>query len=454
MKYTTQTKESDSLRKSVANVAGQVLIVGGGVAGIQASLDLAEAGIEVYLVEKASSIGGRMAKFDKVYPTLDNSIEMLMPKMIEVAQHPNIKLFTNTEVIDVQKTDGQYRIKVLRKPRYVNENKCTGCGLCVEMCPVSVPDKFNEGLSQTRAVTLYSPNAVPKLAVIDPEQCLQLSGKEECTKCIQVCEANAIEFMQKAETIDLTVDAVILAVGADVFDASKAPETGYSRFKNVISNIEFERILDVSGPTGGKILYPHADKAPKCIVFISCIGCRDKRFYQHCCHVGCMVNIKQAITAREKLGDDVEIYICFNDVRAFGKGYEELYEKSRNLGVNFLAGIPAEVRSDTDGTLYVGVYEKTLNRLLELNADLVVLTNGVVPKEDFAKLSDMFNIPIGPDGFLQEAHLNLQPCESQVEGIFLAGTCQGPKSISETIAQASGAAAKAIIYLSKMKMRA
>jgi heterodisulfide reductase subunit A len=227
------------------------------------------------------------------------------------------------------------------------------------------------------------------------------------------------------------------------------PELGYGRFKNVISNIEFERILDDYGPTGGKILCPQSGKTPKTIVFISCVGCRDKRFYQHCCNVGCMVNLKQAITVREKLGDGAEIYICFNDMRAFGKGYEEFYEKARSLGVNFLAGIPAEVRSSPDGTLYVGVYEKTLNRLLELHADLVVLTNGVIPREEFAKLSELFHVPRSTDGFLQEAHSKLQPFESPVAGIFLAGTCQGPKGISESVAQASGAAAKAMVLLSK-----
>lgn len=431
-----------------------VLIVGAGIAGIQASLDLAEAGIKVYLVEKSPSIGGRMAQFDKIYPTLDNSLEMLMPKMVKVAEHPNIKLLTNTEVVGVEGSLGNYTVKVFRKPRYIDEDKCTGCGACMEVCPVSIPDKFNMGLSQTKAISIYSPTAVPKVATINPDYCLRLSGKGECAKCVEVCEAKAINFEQKPENSNLNVGAIILAIGAEIFDASKAPEIGYGQFKNVISNIEFERILAASGPTGGKILCPQDGKTPRCIVFISCVGCRDKRFYQHCCHVGCMVNIKQAITAREKLGDYAEIYICFNDIRAFGRGYEELYEKARNLGINFLAGIPAEVRGNSDGTLYVGVYEKTLNRLLELQADLVVLTNGVVPKEDFAKISEVFKIPLGKDGFLKEAHPRLQPFESPVPGIFLAGACLGPKSISESVAQASGAAAKAIILLSEGKLRA
>jgi heterodisulfide reductase subunit A len=249
--------------------------------------------------------------------------------------------------------------------------------------------------------------------------------------------------------MDFSVGAIIIAVGAEVFDAAKAPEFGYGSSKNVVSNIEFERILDASGPAGGKIICPQSGKTPRSIVFILCVGCRDERFYTHCCNVGCMVSLKQAIVARQKLGRDVDIYVCFNDVRAFGRGYEEFYEKARDSEINFLAGIPAEVRNSSDGTLYVGVYEKILNRLMELRADLVVLANGIVPKNEFAKISEVFHIPLGADGFFLEAHPQLQSFESPVRGIFLAGTCQGPKSISESVAQASGAAAKVIVLSSK-----
>ncbi|MGB9853306.1 MAG: FAD-dependent oxidoreductase [Candidatus Bathyarchaeales archaeon] len=448
----TQIVKSELASKRSVSAEKSVLVVGGGIAGIQASLDLANAGFKVYLVEKTPSIGGRMAQLYRIYPTLDNSVNLLMPKMVEAAENPNIKLLTNTEILDINGVVGNYKVTAIKKPRYVDENKCNGCHACTEACPIDIPDRFNEGLSQTRAISLYSPYAVPKVATINPEQCLRLSGKENCDKCIKACKANAINFEQKPEVVDLKIGVIILCVGADVFDASKMPEMGYDRFKNVISNIEFERILDDSGPTSGRILCPQSEKPPKTIVFISCVGCRDKRFYQHCCNVGCMVNLKHAITAREKLGDDAEIYICFNDVRAFGKGYEEFYEKARGLGVNFLAGIPAEVRNSLDGTLYVGVYEKTLKRLLELHADLVVLTNGVVPREEFAEISKLFHVPRSQDGFLQEAHSKMQPFESPVEGIFLAGTCQGPKGISESIAQASGAAAKAIVLLSKIEL--
>lgn len=429
-----------------------VLVVGGGIAGIQASLDLANSGFKVYLIEKAPSIGGRVALLDKTFPTLEHSTPILTSKMADVAKHPNIKLLTNTEVTNISGVAGSYEVTALKKPRYVEEEKCTSCGACIESCPVEVPDEFNQGLSKTRAISIYSPNAVPKVATINPEYCLRLSGKEACDKCAKACEVKAINFEQKPETIKIKVGSIIIAVGSEIFDASKMPEFGYGRLKNVISNLEFERILDDSGPTGGKITCSQS-KSPKSIVFIQCVGCRDKRFYVHCCRVGCMVSLKQAIQAREKLGEDADIYICFNDIRAFGKGHEEFYEKARSLNIKFLAGIPSEVRGSPDGTLYISVYEKVLNKLLELQADLVVLTNGVVPGSNLEKISDIFHIPRSADGFLLEVHPEMRPLESPTAGIFLAGTCQGPKDIPDTIAQASGAAAKAIELLSKKEIK-
>ena len=433
-----------------ANIKNGVLVLGGGIAGIQASLDLANIGFKVYLVEKTPSIGGRMAQLDSIFPTLEPSIKLLMPKMVDVAKNPRVELITYSEVVGFSGSNGNYEVTVVRKPRYVEEEKCTGCGKCLEVCPVSIPDEFNRGLCRTKAISFYSPYAIPKVAVINPEYCLRLSGKEPCDKCLEVCESKAINFEQKTEKITFKVGAVIICVGAEIFDASNAAELGYGRLKNVISHLEFERMLDPSGPTCGKIIDLNTGKTPKSIVFVLCVGCRDKRFYEHCCNIGCMVSIKQAITVRERLGYDVDIYVCFNDIRAYGRGYEEFYEKARSLGINFLAGVPAEVRESPDGSLYVGVYEKILNRLLEIKADLVVLINGIVPRNDYVKLSQIFNIPLGADGFFLEAHPKLKPLESPVPGVFLIGTCQGPKGIAETIAQASGAAAKVMTYLSAL----
>ena len=440
----------EPLEKRRISVEKSVLVVGGGIAGIQASLNLANAGFKVYLVEKAPSIGGRMAQLDKTFPTLDCSACILTPKMVDVAKHPNIKLLTNTEIINVTGFVGNYEVVALKRPRYVDEDKCVGCGLCTEACPVKVPDKFNEELSQMHAISIYSPHAVPKVAIINPEHCLRLKyDKDVCGRCLKACEAKAIDFEQKPKTIQLKIGAIILAVGADVFDASEMPELGYGNFKNVISNIEFERISDASGPTGGKILCPETGKPPKSIVFIQCVGSRDKRFHEYCCRVGCMISLKQAILAREKLGEDVDIYICFNDIRAFGKGYEEFYRRARDLDIKFLAGMPSEIHSTPEGSLRLNVYEKGVNKLLELHADLVVLANGLVPRYDFNKISEIFHVPRSADGFFLEAHPKLRPLESPTAGIFLAGACQGPKDIPDSVAQASGATAETIELLSK-----
>ena len=440
----------EPLEKRKVRVEKNVLVVGGGIAGIQASLDLANAGFRVCLVEKLPSIGGRMAQLDKTFPTLDCSACILTPKMVDVAHHSNITLLTNSEVVGVNGFVGNYEVTVLKKPRYVNEDRCVGCELCTRVCPVKVPDRFNENLSQTRAISVYSSHAVPKVATINPEYCLRLKTKNKkvCGKCLEACEAKAIDFEQKPQNIQLRVGGIILAVGSEVFDASKAFELGYGRFPSVISNMEFERISDASGPTSGKIMSPKASQPPKNIAFIQCVGSRDRRFHEYCCRVGCMVSLKQAILAREKLGGDVNIYVCFNDLRSFGKGYEEFYRRARDLDVNFVAGVPSDVRMAADGSLYFDVFERGTNKLLEMHADLVVLANGLVPSDDIRRINELFHASRSADGFLLEAHPKLKPLECSTAGIFLAGACQAPKDIPDTVAQASGAAAKVIDLLS------
>ena len=440
---------SEPLKKRKVSVEKNVLVVGGGIAGIQASLDLANAGFKVWLVEKAPSIGGRMAQLDKTFPTLDCSACILTPKMVDVAKHPNVTLLTNSEVVGVKGFVGNFEASILKKPRYVDESRCVGCELCTEVCPVKVPNRFNEKLDQTRAISIYSPHAVPKIAAVNSGYCLRLkTRKDVCGKCLEACEAKAIDFSQKPETIQIRVGGIILAVGSEVFDTSKMYEAGYGRFPNVILNMEFERISDASGPTQGKILSPKTGQPPKNMVFIQCIGSRDKRFHEYCCRVGCMVSLKQAILAREKLGEDVNIYVCFNDLRSFGKGYEEFYRRARDMGINFVAGIPSDIRMAADGSLYFDVFERGTNKLLEMHADLVVLANGLVPSEDIKKINELFHASRSADGFLLEAHPKLRPLECSTAGIFLAGTCQGPKDVPDTVAQASGAAAKAMDLLS------
>ena len=438
----------EPLEKRRVSVEKNVLIVGGGIAGIQASLDLANAGFKVHLVEKAPSVGGRMAQLDKTFPTLDCSACILTPKMVDVAKHPNVTLLTNSEIVGVKGFVGNFEVSILKRPRYVDEGKCVGCELCTKACPVKVPDSFNEKLCQTRAISIYSSHSVPKVAAINSSYCLRLKTKKDvCGKCLKVCEAKAIDFAQKPETIQVRAGGIILAVGSEVFDASKMYESGYGRFPNVISNIEFERISDASGPTQGKILSPKINQPPKTIVFIQCVGSRDKRFHEYCCRVGCMASLKQAILAREKL-DHVNIYVCFNDLRSFGKGHEEFYRRARDMGVNFVAGVPSDIRMATDGSLYFDVFERGTNKLLEMHADLVVLANGLVPSEDIKKINELFHASRSTDGFLLEAHPKLRPLECSTAGIFLAGACQSPKDIPDTVAQASGAAAKVMDLLS------
>ena len=444
-----RAKLLEPLERSRVQVEKSVLVVGGGIAGIQASLDLADAGFPVYLVEKAPSIGGRMAQLDKTFPTLDCSACILTPKMVDVAKNSNIRLLANSEVKCVKGFVGNYEVTIVKMPRYVDEEKCVGCELCTKVCPVKVPDKFNEGLSQTRAIAIYSPYAVPKVATINPKYCLRLKyDKDVCGKCLEACEAKAINFQQQPDTVQLKVGGIILAIGSGVFDASKIGELGYRRYKDVISSIEFERIVNASGPTGGKILCPSNGESPKTIVFVQCVGSRDKRFHEYCCRVGCMATLKQAVLAREHLGKDVNIYICFNDMRAFGKGYDEFYRRARDLDINFVAGLPSDIREDASGSIHFDVYDKGTNKLLELRPDLVVLANGLIPNDDLGKIGELFHVSRSADGFLLEAHPKLRPLESAVAGIFLAGTCQGPKDIPDTVAQASGAAAKVIDLLS------
>ena len=438
----------EPLEKRKVSVKKSVLVVGGGIAGIQASLDLANAGFKVFLVEKAPSIGGRMAQLDKTFPTLDCSACILTPKMVDVAKHSNVKLLTNSEVTEVKGFVGNYEVSILQKPRYVDEKKCVGCELCTKVCPVKVPDEFNEGLSQTRAISIYSPYAVPKVATINPKHCLRLRfNKNVCGKCAEACTAKAIKFRQLPKTIQVKVGGIIIAVGSEVFDASKMQEFGYGRYKNVVSNIEFERFLNASGPTEGNILCPQNGKSPKTVVFVQCVGSRDKRFHEYCCRVGCMATLKQAILTREKLGKDVNIYVCFNDMRAFGKGYDEFYRRARDLDINFVAGLPSDIRSDSNGLLYFDVYDKATNKLLEIRPDLIILANGLVPNTDLGKTSTLFHASRSADGFLLEMHPKLRPLESVMAGVFLAGACQGPKDIPDTVAQASGAAAKVIDLL-------
>ena len=429
--------ELEPLESISEKCSRDILIIGGGIAGITAALELGYLGFKVHLVERKPSIGGNMAKLTKVFPTLDCAQCILTPRMAEVGRNPNVDLLTYAEVQEVAGRPGNYVVKVFMKPRGVDVEKCRSCGVCAKVCPVVVPDEYNEGLCERKAAYIPFPQAVPSAYAIDFEAC------SKCGKCEQLCPAKAINLNDEGKVVELNVGAIIVAVGSDIFNAEQIWEYGYKRFPNVISNIQFERLSNAAGPTNGKILCPQKGKPPKSIAFIQCVGSRDERFNKYCCRVGCMISLKQAILAKEKLGEEVDVYICFNDIRAFGKGYEEFYRKAREMGVQFIVGIPSEIHQQQDGSLYFDVYDSSTNKLLAVNADLVVLATGLVPSPDFEKLQSILRISRSPDGFFLEAHPKLRPLETTTKGIFLAGTCQGPKDIPDTVAQASGAAAKA-----------
>jgi len=447
----------EPLERSKISVTPKALVVGGGISGIQASLDLAEEGFKVYLVEKSPSIGGRMAQLDKTFPTLDCSSCILTPKMMEVANHQNIELLTYSEIENVEGNIGSYKIQVKKKPRYVDLDKCTGCGDCVSACRLKdrISSEFDMGMGKRSAIYIPFPQAIPLKCTIDPEHCLLLTRGKCGTGplCVEACEADAIDFKQKEEKIELDVGAMIVATGYDVLDMSSAYEYGYARYGDVITTLEMERLISSSGPTGGEILCPSNQEKPKSITFVMCVGSRDETACIWCCRIGCMSALKQVYLLREKLGDDVEINVCYTDVRSFGKGYEEFYRNIRGVKTNFFRGKPSEVRNSKDH-LKMDVFDTTTNKLFEINTDMVVLVPALVPRSDADELTRILHISQSGDGFYLEAHPKLRPMDTFTDGIFIAGCCQGPKDIQDSVAQASGAAARAANILSKKELEA
>ena len=431
-------------------VTKRALVIGGGITGINAALDLANLGFEVYLVEKSPSIGGHMAQLDKTFPTLDCAACILTPRMVEVARHPNIRLLTYSEVVSVEGYIGNYKVKVLKKPRYVDESKCTGCGTCMEKCPKKkIPDEFNAGLGYRTAIYIPFPQAVPRIAVIDPDHCLYLT-KGVCRVCEKFCQAGAIDFSQQPEEIELEVGVVIVATGFEIYRPTDMPEFGYGKYPDVLVGLEFERLLNVAGPTGGRIVRPSDGKEPKRIVFIQCVGSRGTGKFIYCSGFCCMYSIKQAVLAKEHI-PDTDVYILYTDMRTNFKGYEEFYRRARELGVKFirvdLAGRRVEKDPQTGELVVRAVTED--GRPIEIRADMVVLASTAVPRPDAAELARKLNIPLGPNGFFMEAHPKLKPVDTAVDGIFVAGACQYLKDIPYSVSQGAGAAARAATILSR-----
>jgi heterodisulfide reductase subunit A len=426
-----------------------VLVVGGGIAGIDAALTMASAGKHVYLVEREPTIGGHMAQFDKTFPTLDCAACILTPKMTAVKGQKNITLWTYSEVQKVEGYVGNYEVKVRRKPRYVIENLCVGCMECIQACVFKqgkTPDAFNLGLSKRKPIYIPFPQAVPPVVVIDPEACIEFkSGK--CKKtCVEVCaERNAIDFKQQEEIEDIRVGAIILATGFDVFDVRRIPYYGYGLYPNVYTSLEIERLVNASGPTGGEVVLRDGRK-PATVGIAHCIGSRDEHTNRYCSRVCCMYSLKLAHLIKERTG--AEVYNFYIDIRAPGKAFEEFYNHVAEEGVNFIRGKLADVYPEENGggRLILQAEDTLLGMIRKIPVDMLVLSAGLEPRADSNEVRRLFNIGCSGDGFFLERHPKLAPVSTFADGIYIAGCCQGPKDIPDTVAQ-SGAAAAQVLAL-------
>ncbi len=455
---TSKSRMLEPLEEKEVDAEQAALVIGGGIAGIQSALDIADAGFQVYLVEKSPSVGGRMAQLDKTFPTLDCSACIMTPRMVDVANHPNIELMTYSEVEEVGGFIGNFEVKVRKKARYVDMDKCTGCGECAESCRVKnrIPNEYDAGMGKRSAIYLPFPQAVPAKFTIDPEHCLYLT-KGKCgkgPKCEEVCGPGAIDFEQQDEVVDVRVGAIIVATGFDPFDASKKPEYGYQDYPNVITGLEMERLVGASGPTGGEILVGEGENArkPEKVAFIQCVGSRDASVgNEYCSRVCCMYTAKQAHLIKDKIPDaDVKVY--YMDVRAFGKGFEEFYDRVRREGVRYIRGNPSEIYQGEGDKLIVKVEDTLTATPMEDEVDLVVLAVGLEPRQDVRGVIDLLRLSQSSDKFFMESHPKLYPVDTSSDGVFLAGCAQGPKDIPDTVAQAKGAAASALIPLSRGKV--
>ena len=443
-----------SLEPMEVPINPNTLIVGGGIAGIQAALDIANAGYKVYLVEREPSIGGHMIQLDKTFPTLDCSACILTPKMSDVGSHPNIELLTYSEVEEVSGYIGNFKVKLRKKARYVDEEKCTGCGVCQEKCPWKADSEFDVGLAKRKAIYIPFPQAVPNIPVIDKEHCVYFL-KGTCRACEKFCEAGAIDFEQKDKLLEVEVGSIILATGYDVFEPSVISQYGYGRYDNVITGLEFERLSNAAGPTGGKIQLKNG-QPPQSVAIVHCVGSRDKNFHEYCSRVCCMYALKFAHLITEKT--KAEVYQMYIDMRCFGEGYEEFYERvSTQDGIKFIRGKVSKITDlaltdDEKGKLVVCTEDTLLGSFIRVPVDMVILCIALQPRADAEKVAKLFSIGRRADGFFMERHVKLEPIATLTDGIFVAGCCQSPKDIPDTVAQAKGAASEVLRLLALGKV--
>jgi heterodisulfide reductase subunit A len=433
-----RSKELEPLDSISEKSSREILIVGGGIAGITAALELGYLGFKTRIVERKPSIGGNMAKLTKVFPTLDCAQCILTPRMAEVGRNPNVNLLTYSEVQEVTGRPGNYTVKVFMKPRGVDTEKCRSCGVCAKVCPVTVPDEYNEGLAQRKAAYVEFPQAVPSAYTIDFKACTK------CGKCEQLCPAKAISLEDKGKAIELNVGALIMATGYELYDANNLKNFGYGVYKDVITMMDLERLISASGPTQGAVKKADGSDVRK-MALILCAGSRDKNYIPWCSRICCMYSLKQAFVLKKMLGIDVTIY--YTDIRATGKGYEELYWRDEEAGVVFVRGKVSEIWKNNNGKLVCLAEDTLMGEIKEEEFDLVALATAMVPPSGLKELAERMKLSLGEEGFVQEKHPKLDPVDSLVTGVFACGCAISPKDVRDTVSDALGAAAKASLFL-------
>ncbi|MEM2589274.1 MAG: CoB--CoM heterodisulfide reductase iron-sulfur subunit A family protein, partial [Candidatus Bathyarchaeia archaeon] len=426
-------------------VTNKALVIGGGIAGMNAALDLAEMGFKVYLLEKSESIGGHMAQLDKTFPTLDCSICIEGPKMVDVGRHPNIEIISYADLLSVSGFIGNFKVRIRKNPRYVIAENCTGCGECKDVCPIEYPNEWDMGLGTRKAISVPFDQAVPLVYTINRDYCI------ECYKCVDACGARqAINFDQKPEEIELEVGAIIVATGYDIYLPYDNQLYGYGKYTNVITSLEFERLILAAGPTGGKVVRASDGQKPHSVAFIQCVGSRDTNKYPYCSNFCCMYTLKHVVQLKEKYKEDIEVYVFYMDMRTNFKGFEEFYQRARELGVNFIRGRVSRIFEDPKTkNLIIHAEDANLGMPIEVEVEMVVLATAAIPKKGTEDIARILNLTRGADGFFMESHPKLKPLDAPTDGIFLAGACQGPKDIPYSVSQGCGAAARAATVLSK-----
>jgi heterodisulfide reductase subunit A len=448
-----KVKRNQPLQPIQVPVTKRALVLGGGIAGIQAALDIANAGHPVVLVEKSPSIGGHMSQLSETFPTLDCSQCILTPRMVEAARHPNITLMTYAELEGLSGFIGNFQATIRRKARQVDEKLCTGCGLCTTKCPnKKIPDAFNEGLSTRGAIYVPFPQAVPNKPVIDKLNCtFYKTGK--CKLCEKLCPTGAIRFDQQDELVTLDIGAIVLATGFKLMGTDQFPEYGYGQYKDVIDGMQFERLASASGPTAGAMKRPSDGKPPETVVFVSCSGSRDRsKGVPYCSKICCMYTAKHAMLYKHKLHGG-KAYVFYMDIRSCGKDYDEFVRRAiEEDDVAYIRGRVSRIYEEDGQLVVMGADTLQGGRPMVIKADMVVLATAVQAQEGSEALAQKLHVSYDPYHFFAEAHPKLKPVETNTAGIYLAGTCQAPRDIPETVAQASGAAAKVAALFARSEL--